>query len=224
MTSPILVPTDGSPESERALDVALPLATALDRPLCCLWAWEGLHGLEVDLAAATVEEITTQEVADRGERLRGLIARRITSADVACDYRTPIGAPGAAIIAAAADVSARYIVMAPHGRSGFKRWRLGSVADRVVQTSDVPVVMLRPEEDGGRAGAIRRILVPLDGSPLATTALEEAMPVALACGASLLLLRSVTPFAPMEMGLAEANVASHRCFFRAFASPPSQRQ
>jgi nucleotide-binding universal stress UspA family protein len=45
----------------------------------------------------------------------------------------------------AAECQADVIVMSTHGRSGVKRWLLGSVADRVVTHSDLPVMLIRPQ-------------------------------------------------------------------------------
>ncbi len=60
------------------------------------------------------------------------------------------------------------ITMSTHGRSGVQRWLLGSVAEKVVRGADVPVLLVRasrsPVVAPARAGALRCILVPLDGS------------------------------------------------------------
>ena len=50
--------------------------------------------------------------------------------------------PGASIVDYARDHEISMIVMASHGRSGVSRWLLGSVANKVVQSSPVPVVVV----------------------------------------------------------------------------------
>ncbi|HEY31548.1 MAG TPA: universal stress protein [Dehalococcoidia bacterium] len=69
------------------------------------------------------------------------------------------------------------ILMASHGRSGIRRWRMGSVADKVLRASKVPVLFIR----AGVEDAVpydkwptRAIVVPLDGSEMAESALPHA--------------------------------------------------
>lgn len=59
------------------------------------------------------------------------------------------------------------IVMATHGRSGIRRWALGSVADKVLRATKRPVVLIRAKgarPDVREKGVLRKALVPLDGS------------------------------------------------------------
>ena len=69
------------------------------------------------------------------------------------------------------------LVLCSHGRTGFARWALGSVAQRVIHHSHVPILVLReggllaPHADAARPLCIT---VALDGSPLAETALLPA--------------------------------------------------
>jgi nucleotide-binding universal stress UspA family protein len=55
------------------------------------------------------------------------------------------GAIAETILSVAAEHQADVIVMSTHGRSGVKRWLLGSIADRVVTNSDRPVMLIRPQ-------------------------------------------------------------------------------
>ncbi|MER3631971.1 MAG: hypothetical protein C4325_07280 [Blastocatellia bacterium] len=59
--------------------------------------------------------------------------------------------------------------MASHGRGALGRWTFGSVADRVVRSSTVPVMIVRPQDAPVELGMaqIHRFIVPLDGSELA---------------------------------------------------------
>ena len=54
------------------------------------------------------------------------------------------GAIAETILRTSLESHADVIVMSTHGRSGVKRWLLGSVADRVVTHSDLPVMLIRP--------------------------------------------------------------------------------
>jgi nucleotide-binding universal stress UspA family protein len=77
------------------------------------------------------------------------------------------------------------IIMRSHGATGFKRWMLGSVAQQLVRHSSVPVLVLRHEGSSSRLDPTSlmhppRILIALDGSPQAETAL---LPAAQLCAA-----------------------------------------
>jgi nucleotide-binding universal stress UspA family protein len=72
---------------------------------------------------------------------------------------------------------ASLIMMTTHGRGGFERAWLGSVADEIVRVSRVPLLLLRPEP-GQEPVPLRRVLVPLDGSALAEAILQPALRLA----------------------------------------------
>ncbi|HEY6411284.1 MAG TPA: universal stress protein, partial [Ktedonobacteraceae bacterium] len=79
-------------------------------------------------------------------------------------------------LSAAQSLHANLIVMCSHGYTGFKRWTLGSIADKVTRHSSIPVLVLR---EGGPVLATAdhqpvRVLVPVDGSTLSETVVEPA--------------------------------------------------
>ena len=134
----ILVATDFGHSSERALELALSLAEKFGSELTLVHSWEapdysyaaGLY-LPVDVlapieraAVARLEEATTQL------KVRFPAAKSMLRA----------GAPWEEVLAAATQVKADLIVMGTHGRRGFERALLGSVAERVVRLSSIPVL------------------------------------------------------------------------------------
>jgi len=60
--------------------------------------------------------------------------------------------PSAAIAALARDEEADLIIMSTHGRSGAVRWILGSVADKVLHSTHIPILLVRPSEPSEREG------------------------------------------------------------------------
>jgi nucleotide-binding universal stress UspA family protein len=84
------------------------------------------------------------------------------------------------------------VVTASHGYSGLRRWALGSVTDRVVSTSAAPVLVVRGDT-AVMPPALRRILVPLDGSQRSAQALPFALLLARCAGAQLTLLSVLEP-------------------------------
>jgi nucleotide-binding universal stress UspA family protein len=95
---------------------------------------------------------------------------------ITTEVKTFIGAVAPTILSAAQSFHANLIVMCSHGYTGFKRWVLGSVADKVARHSPIPVLVLR---EGGPVltTAVHqpvRALIPLDGSTLSEAVLEPA--------------------------------------------------
>jgi len=87
-----------------------------------------------------------------------------------------VGYPAEEIVRHADENSIDLILMATHGRSGIGRWAIGSVADKVLRASNVPVWLVRagiPEEIVFDKWPRRTILVPLDGSELAELVLPH---------------------------------------------------
>jgi nucleotide-binding universal stress UspA family protein len=80
---------------------------------------------------------------------------------------------------AAADKDA-LIVMATHGRSGIQRWHLGSVADKVLHGTTNDLMLIRATVNGKPDGEIsfKKVIVPLDGSPLAEKVLPHVADLA----------------------------------------------
>jgi nucleotide-binding universal stress UspA family protein len=97
-------------------------------------------------------------------------------AGINTEVKTFIGAVAPAILSAAQSFHANLIVLCSHGYTGFKRWTLGSVADKVTRHSPIPVFVLR---EGGPLPATAehqpvRALVAVDGSALSEAVLEPA--------------------------------------------------
>lgn len=94
------------------------------------------------------------------------------------------------ILHIAAMTGADLIAMTTHGRSGLAHWALGSIAERVLHESTLPVLLVREASNIATAG-VRHLLVPLDGSPQAEQVFTPAMNLAKDLGAELLLLRAI---------------------------------
>jgi nucleotide-binding universal stress UspA family protein len=91
----------------------------------------------------------------------------------AAELRVVEGMPVDGVLRVAREVKADLIVMGTHGRSGVNRWMLGSVAERVLRESEIPVLTLR----GGAATAMtppKTILCPVNDTPAAREALVMA--------------------------------------------------
>jgi nucleotide-binding universal stress UspA family protein len=81
------------------------------------------------------------------------------------------------------------VVLCAHGRSGLGRWLFGSIAQKVLAVGIAPVLMVLPT--GGtepRPPTLKQILLPLDGTPDAETALPLAADLARAMGGTMHLV------------------------------------
>ena len=78
--------------------------------------------------------------------------------------------PADGILGLAASMDADLIVMGTHGRSGFNRWMLGSVTERILRESPVPLLTVR----AAPRGPVRRILSPIDGTAASRNAFRLA--------------------------------------------------
>jgi nucleotide-binding universal stress UspA family protein len=101
-------------------------------------------------------------------------------------------APVDAILKIAREAQSDLLVMGTHGRSGFNRFLLGSVAERILRESTVPVLTVR-ETSGTTAAAlsIKRILCPVNDSSAAKHALQIAARLASSLNAELTALHVV---------------------------------
>ncbi|AXR77416.1 Ferredoxin [Natrarchaeobaculum sulfurireducens] len=183
MYETILVPTDGSPVATDAGTYALSLAERFDAAIHVVSVLEG--GLVGD------------DGEDESERAVDELAER--AADRGLEVTTELREEGDAVhdelLESADEREADLIVMGTTGRSGLGRFLLGSVAEQTLQESSVPVATVHEETDV--EGALDRVLVPIDGSHSATTALEHAIDLTVATGTRLHLVH-VSDEEPIE--------------------------
>jgi|YNPBryunderm2012_1023409.scaffolds.fasta_scaffold09052_1 nucleotide-binding universal stress UspA family protein len=193
----ILVPLDGSPFGEHALPMALALARRGDIQI----ALAHVHHLFAPSLAPTgapvvdprIDALFREEeaayLADVSHRLA-----RIWNGPV---MMTLLETPVAESLCQHAElIGASLVVMSTHGRGGLARAWLGSVADRVIRQSTVPVLLLHPEDgapDLEREPKLHHILVPLDGSLLSEQILPHAIWLGRLVGARYTLLRVIEP-------------------------------
>jgi len=200
MASKVLVPLDGSELAEQALPCAVMLARGLPAELVLLRAVSLPPDVRefLDNAALKSGERLEQLQAEAGEYLRQ-VARRLEQ-DGLRVHRVILDRPAAeAIVDYAGQVDIQQIVMATHGYTGISRWVHGSVAERVLQSASVPVLLVRAQEKKPDAAAhvplCQRILVPLDSSSVAEQVLPPVISIAQALAAGVTLFQVPIVFA-----------------------------
>ncbi|EMA48088.1 universal stress protein [Halococcus salifodinae] len=176
MYDTILIPTDGSEGAKAAARHGVNLAAAFD---------SHVHFLSV-----VDERRYTGSIADTDSVVRDqreLFERQATGAvqtleeiatetPVTCTTAVEHGVPYETILSYANQHDIDLITMGTHGRTGFDRFLVGSMTERVVRTSTVPVLTSRrkPVEHTD----YDRILIPTDGSEAATAAIDHGIAIA----------------------------------------------
>lgn len=135
----VLVPTDGSDGAAAAIDPAVDIARTYDARL---------HALSVVDPMAMGFDVRSDDI---GEQLEGTgrtavetVEERATTASVAAiETAVEYGTPYREIRSYVNENDVDLVVMGTHGRSGIERYLLGSVAEKTVRTSPVPVMTVR---------------------------------------------------------------------------------
>jgi nucleotide-binding universal stress UspA family protein len=188
----LLVPLDGSAFAEQAIPLAAELAARSSAVLHIVMVHHSTAlvpgpGEPVVFHPAADDATSQQEqkyLADVSARLAGTV-RVVTRL---------LDGPVAESIANYARAGAiDLVVLTTHGRGLLSRFWIGSVADRLVRQLEQPMLLVRPQASRGvpSAAMLRRVLIPLDGSPLAASVLGPAIHFGELLGAQFTLFRAV---------------------------------
>jgi nucleotide-binding universal stress UspA family protein len=188
----VLVPLDGSALAERALPYALALARAASGKLLLVRAV---------LPSLYLENGHTRVLHrhPRAEAELAAAAERVREQGIAAETHLVEDSPAAdAIMAAVGRFGADLVVMSTHGRGGLGRFLYGAVADAVLRAITVPVLLVPAAcERGWTTGQRLRVLVPLDGSDLASRVLTAVRDLGRVVPLEVVLAR-VVPSALLE--------------------------
>jgi nucleotide-binding universal stress UspA family protein len=143
MYAEVLVPTDGSPASDAAIEHAIALADRYDARLHALYVVDGAAYSSLEAGA----EVVVEALESEGEEATGRVADAAADAGVECVTTVTSGTAYRSIHEYVDANDIDVVVMGTHGRQGLDRYLLGSVTERVVRTSDVPVLTVRQAAD-----------------------------------------------------------------------------
>ncbi len=184
----ILAPVDFSPLSALGLRYAAALANCAGARVTALYA--DLFEPPPYFTESDVDRLQQQiETARRQAEthLRKFVDATVPGG-VAIAVRVEEGLPADAIRSAAAN--ADLVVMGTHGRRGMNRLLLGSVTERVLRETKIPVLAVRGDWNGGE---IRRIVCPVNNSDAARRALATASQLARCMGSAISVLHVPEP-------------------------------
>lgn len=189
MYEKMLVPLDGSELAEVALPYASELAGRLGADITLLYVMESgeeqyqrMHQMYLQKTADVVKRRAKFHSTGSENRL-GKVQSAILR-----------GNPAEGIVQYANKKDIGLIVMATHGRSGIKRWALGSVADKVLRATNLPVALIRAKGAAPivrEQGILKKMLVPLDGSKEGETVLAYIEEIAFKLKVQVVLLQVV---------------------------------
>ena len=147
MYAHLLVPTDGSKLSDKAVSHAIALAQALHAKVSFFYASPD-YPMPAYADGVVYEPISRKEYKQLARKEADAVLARATSRaeaaglDFAC-VQTIASSPWEAILKAAKSTKCDVIVMASHGRSGLSAMLLGSETQKVLTHSKLPVLVVR---------------------------------------------------------------------------------
>ncbi|WP_396611121.1 universal stress protein [Haloferax sp. S1W] len=141
----ILLPTDGSDASNAAIEHAASLAEETGATVHVLSVADSRNRFESP-SGGIAPDVWRESELDRAERAVDSAAAALP-VEVQVERVVEEGNPQSVITDYAADADIDVLVMGTHGRTGLDHYLIGSVAERVVRTSPVPVLTVRADEE-----------------------------------------------------------------------------
>lgn len=191
----ILVPLDFSELGSKALHSAQRLANLFNGTITPFHSYLPLN--EVDggpymfgMGSTSVEDY--DEIEDTLHSRLAELAKEEVDPSLVNEPIISIGNPAQAIVEEGKDFD--IIVMTTHGRTGFSRFFLGSVSEKVLRTSHVPVLIVNDERE---LTDLKRIMLTTDFSDHSKDAFPFALEIAKKAGAKLELI-NIFPFDPQH--------------------------
>jgi nucleotide-binding universal stress UspA family protein len=145
----ILVPLDGSELAELALDYAFSLAQVNQAEVTLLQVILPIEPVAGDVNYPHFVDELEPVQEDMASRYLENVSKRMESRNLKIHVAVKTGHVAETIIDYAHRESIDLIVMATHGRSGLPRWVYGSVADKVLRGTNLPILLIRthPERE-----------------------------------------------------------------------------
>ena len=176
----ILVPVDGSEGADAAIGHAADIAERFDAAVRVLFVANTKRD-----SVTTVGTDVVDALERKGEQIVEPVADDLRERGVDCETEVVRGDPATAIADYAESQGMDLVVMPTHGRDGLSRLLLGSVTEKTVRLSEVPVLTIRTSDDARTSFPYENVLVPTDGSEAAGAAADEAVDLAAELDATL---------------------------------------
>lgn len=148
----ILVPTDGSDVAEKAIDQALNLAKQYSAEVHVLYVVD-IDSLSLTLGGEQLDRIEQgrfdemEEVKAKADGATGYVVNHARERGLDVTEHVSAGRPHEMIAGYAENNDIDLVVMGSHGRSGVRRALLGSVTERVLRETDIPVLVVDARDE-----------------------------------------------------------------------------
>lgn len=141
----ILAPLDGSETGESALHDAVAVALKTGASMVLLHVIPEPHVIEARMLGPEFASFV-KAMHDAGEKYLGRVHSRLSEKGIDTTIRIVSGDPAQQIINVATHEKVDLIAMSTHGRSGIARFVMGSVADKILHASRLPMWLVRPRQ------------------------------------------------------------------------------
>lgn len=142
MRERILVPFDGSPLSQRALERAI--TKHPDDQITVLYVIDPMLAVyEAEAKGLPAASTWHDRMKERADEICADAAEQATDHDCEITTTTEVGRPARTILEYADEHDIEHIIMGSHGREGVSRLVLGSVAESVMRQAPMPVTIVR---------------------------------------------------------------------------------
>ncbi|MFQ5874369.1 MAG: universal stress protein [Dehalococcoidia bacterium] len=191
----ILVPLDGSATAEEIIPYVLRLARDFNFSITLFHVLRGRGKGQADEGFIFDDGFRAELKTLAGEYL-ARVAKRLRSQGLTVNTVVAFGSVATRIGGFAKRNRYDLIAMSTRGHSGVKRWAYGSIANKVLHSTDLPLLLIRPErtkESLPENGSFQKVLVPLDGSELAEAVLPTVRMLSTKAGYDLTFMRVVSP-------------------------------
>jgi nucleotide-binding universal stress UspA family protein len=152
----VLVPLDGTPEAEQMLEPAISMAKLFGADITLLRVVRPLLATSVPVGMGTFSNVAIRMAEDLDRLQKQLaqealaylekVAQKLRADNLIVNTRIALAdQPGVGVLAEAQQAGSDLIALETHGRRGLTRLLLGSVADKVLRGSTVPVLVHRPK-------------------------------------------------------------------------------
>lgn len=200
----ILIATDFSPASERAVECALAIASH--------------YGSQVTLVHALASEpresvpMDSPRELDRrrveAEEKMKYLAEMTNKMGVSSRLQVKRGRVWSVLSSLIQLEGIDLLVLGTHGRGGIKKMALGSVAEEVLRQAECPVLTIGPHVADAASVNFRRVLFATDFGPASGKAFPYALSLAEDHGAKLVLLHMIRPMPAIATAYAPAGCAA----------------
>ncbi len=140
----IMIATDGSEASYHAADLGIELARQSKGKIIAVYVMDiqRLVNLPGYATIPGAKDRLLKAMLEEGEEALEIIEKKSVQAGVSCDKVILKGDPSKELLKYSKDKGMDILFLGSIGRTGFNRFLLGSVAEKVVRHSEVPVILI----------------------------------------------------------------------------------